>query len=65
MTKPRQLKTLLFKISCKTWRPRKDILKKFVEVRNDNGFDTWDSSELTQVIIHLIKCRSWMEEETK
>ena len=64
MTKPRQLKTLLFKISCKKWAPNKKTIK-LVEFRNEGGFDTLDIDELDKIIVHLIKCREWMEEETK
>ena len=64
MTKPRQLKTFLFKISCKNWKANKGV-HKLVEFRNEHGFDTLDSDELNKIIEHLIKCRDWMEEETK
>jgi len=64
MTKPRQLKTFLFKITCKNWRSNKKV-RKLVEFRNECGLDTLDIDELEKIIVHLIKCREWMEEETK
>ena len=64
MTKPRQLKTFLFKITCKNWASNKKI-RKLVEFRSGTDFDTLDIDELDKIIVHLIKCREWMEEETK
>ena len=64
MTKPRQLETFLFKVTCKNWKADKKV-RKLVEFRNEGGFDTLDMDELEKIIEHLIKCRKWMEEETK
>jgi len=64
MTKPRQLKTFLFKVTCKNWKADKKV-RKLVEFRNECGLDTLDMDELEKIIEHLIKCRKWMEEETK
>ena len=61
MTKPRQLETLRFKISCKRWNKA-----PYVQIKDECGYyDTWFLEDLNKVITHLIKCRSWMEEETK
>ena len=60
MTKPRQLKTLLFDISCKRWDKA-----PYVQIKNDGGCDTWFLEDLEKIIVHLIKCRKWMEKETK
>jgi len=66
MTKPRQLKTFLFKIICNRWeKTLKEPEERFVEIRQEHAFDTWYLEDLNKVITHLIKCREWVEEETK
>jgi len=64
MTKPRQLKTFLFKVTCKNWKSDKGM-RKLVEFRSEGAFDALDIDELEKIIEHLINCREWMEEETK
>ena len=64
MTKPRQLKTFLFKVTCKNWKSDKKI-RKLVEFRSEGAFDALDIDELEKIIEHLINCREWMEEEVE